>query len=478
MSRPRQTRIEMLEPKSDWQVESERYLWCIPSPWYSAEPETYHILFGLRFRRWQLLLAALSIHALLGYLVPLGASEPVVLALAVATGLTTAVSCPLLQQRGPRTGLVLGSACIFLGHFCLLAPSLHLLYGVCIGAGLGLNHFAVSLTLQPWYPRCRATMTSLLLASSVMGGVIAMTSLPRHVLVTPPPDDEVPAWALGVGCTATSLLLLLAVAVRTPPPSFVIDDDSPIVISTLRDAVCSRSFACLGVALVLKAAATAVLSRQLLTTWLESTTTEAVVPALLLLVSLPVLVAFVSDIPCGRSPAWRRHWFVLSLASLQVLLALVAPVSSPWLLVCEVTLDMAFLGLLPAFLWDLFGAATYVSIYSYCLAIISSAIVASLALVPPNDVWSDDGMLLGVTAVALLSLCCVRHDATGRWCGSHTKRQSVMMTAVIDPPYDTVRAFVESQQRASELVLLARESDFSQAILAPRSSTGGSSIYI
>ncbi|OQR91242.1 hypothetical protein ACHHYP_04846 [Achlya hypogyna] len=460
-----------MEPKSDWQVESERYLWAIPSPWYSREPETYHIAFGVRFHRWQLLAAAVGIHAVLGFITALGGSRTSAAAFAGAFGLTAVAVHPLLRWRGPRTALVLGTASVIVAHIAVLLPT-DVVYGALLGAGASMAHIAVVASLQP--PAHSAVVRPLFSPCHAAHYSRRRTVRPR---VSPV------GWALGTGGGIGVALLLLTIVVRTPPPDYCGDDGAPIVISTAGDTVRSRAFAALGVATAAQAAITALLSLELSVdfAWTASDVAAVATAAVVAMVA----VGWTTDLACGRSPVWRRHLALVALFGLQLALAVALhalDVSSGGPLAAFAVGDIVFFALLPVFLWDQFGPTAHLWAYGLLLALGGAAAVVVVGAWTPMPLPSHALRLacVAVAAVSMVAICFVPTGPPTPWAcySGPSKRSSILMTEVVAPPRATVQAFVESQQRASELVLLARDSVFSQAILAPRSSTGGSSIYI
>ncbi|CAI5712748.1 unnamed protein product [Hyaloperonospora brassicae] len=199
-------------------------------------------MFLLTFSRWYLFLAAFVVQFCIGCIYSWSVlNHPIDLAVydnarkgrAVNTfyiavgvfGAATSTLGPTIERKGPRWGVLVGTALFMAGHVvtaigCHYASiaCIYIGYGVITAIGMGMCYISPVATLQKWFPDYRGTAAGFAVAGYGAGSVVwSKVYLPTIDAVGLP-------WMFVVlGSIMSVAMFAAAFALRVPPPDFTVN---------------------------------------------------------------------------------------------------------------------------------------------------------------------------------------------------------------------------------------------------------------
>ncbi|CAK4321813.1 unnamed protein product [Aphanomyces euteiches] len=222
--------------KSPEQIEAEKHLLCVP--WFNNR---YLTSTAIRFNRWILFGAAFvsqfccgSLYAWSIYNGPIDAyiygsptAGKAVYAFYLACvllGSAATLVGPWLERHGPKSGLLLGTTCFFVGYViatislaCKSIVGVYIGYGVVSGFGIGVNYITPASALMKWFPDMRGTA-----AGFAVGGFGASSLLWSKVYLPAIDAMGLPGSFIFLGSIMSMVMYCCAIVMRTPPPGFTI----------------------------------------------------------------------------------------------------------------------------------------------------------------------------------------------------------------------------------------------------------------
>ncbi|KAH9109915.1 hypothetical protein AeMF1_015125, partial [Aphanomyces euteiches] len=222
--------------KSPEQIEAEKHLLCVP--WFNNR---YLTSTAIRFNRWILFGAAFvsqfccgSLYAWSIYNGPIDAyiygsptAGKAVYAFYLAcvlVGSSATLVGPWLERHGPKSGLLLGTTCFFVGYViatislaCKSIIGVYIGYGVVSGFGIGVNYITPASALMKWFPDMRGTA-----AGFAVGGFGASSLLWSKVYLPAIDAMGLPGSFIFLGSIMSMVMYCCAIVMRTPPPGFTI----------------------------------------------------------------------------------------------------------------------------------------------------------------------------------------------------------------------------------------------------------------
>ncbi|EQC30216.1 hypothetical protein SDRG_12067 [Saprolegnia diclina VS20] len=225
-------------PKSSRQIDAERYLFCLPSPFAC---DTYYVSRGVAFSRWHLFFAAFVTQFCVGSLYawsvynayiddyifgdPTAGHAVVAFYLACGSlGLSAAILGPWLERTGPRFAIAVGATLFVLGHigaglgiYYKSMALVYVMYGGVVGSGIGICYISPVATLQKWFPDLRGTAGGFAVCGFGAGPVLWALLFPYPIKVWGTP---VYLSFMVFGAGMSLILYGCAIVMRTPPPGF------------------------------------------------------------------------------------------------------------------------------------------------------------------------------------------------------------------------------------------------------------------
>uniref|UniRef100_M4C362 Major facilitator superfamily (MFS) profile domain-containing protein n=1 Tax=Hyaloperonospora arabidopsidis (strain Emoy2) TaxID=559515 RepID=M4C362_HYAAE len=199
-------------------------------------------MFGIRFSRWYLFVAAFAVQVCLSCIYAWSVlNQPVDFAIygdatkgrAVNTfyiclgvsGITTAALGPIIERRGPRWAVSIGSTLFLIGHTvtgigchykCITC--VYVGYGVINAIGMAMCYISTVSTLQKWFPDYRGTAAGFAVAGSGAGAAVwSKVYLPTINAV------GLPWMFVLLGSIMSAIMYASTIAMRVPPPEFTVN---------------------------------------------------------------------------------------------------------------------------------------------------------------------------------------------------------------------------------------------------------------
>ncbi|ETI49061.1 hypothetical protein PPTG_10127 [Phytophthora nicotianae INRA-310] len=199
-------------------------------------------MFGFTFSRWYLFIAAFVVQFCLGCIYAWSVlNHPIDLAVygdakkgrAVNTfyismgvcGTATAGLGPLIERKGPRWAVSIGTTFFLIGHI-VTALGIHyksiawiyIGYGVISAIGMGMCYISPVSTLQKWFPDYRGTAAGFAVAGSGAGSVV------WSKVYLPTIDAVGLAWMFVLlGAIMCAAMYASVLVLRVPPPDFTVN---------------------------------------------------------------------------------------------------------------------------------------------------------------------------------------------------------------------------------------------------------------
>ncbi|OQR83415.1 Major Facilitator Superfamily (MFS) [Achlya hypogyna] len=219
--------------KSPCEEAAERWFVAVPRPCGDGFV-TWH---GVRFRRWQLLLATVAVQLCCGVVYAYPVLSPAIAsrfdgaravdieyAACAAIGMIGTFAGPALERHPPRAAMALGSALTLLGlgiaHAAVALEAFWLLVaggGVLLGAGSMVLLLVSIATVQKWFPNSRGLAMGVSCASFALG--IWCWCLLFAAFAAADVATVFPCCAL----VAAPVLMLSSIAMRSPPLDYVVN---------------------------------------------------------------------------------------------------------------------------------------------------------------------------------------------------------------------------------------------------------------
>jgi len=130
--------------------------------------------------------------------------------------LSTLLSGPLVDKKGPRIALVIGAVLygggLVLSSLVTNTGMLYLTYGVLSGAGVGFVYVCPLATLIKWFPTHRGMITGLSVGAFGGGSIIFQKVIAHYLTIT-----DVSGSFLYLGLLSIGLILVGAIFTNNPP---------------------------------------------------------------------------------------------------------------------------------------------------------------------------------------------------------------------------------------------------------------------
>ncbi|KAF0720373.1 Aste57867_348 [Aphanomyces stellatus] len=150
-------------------------------------------------------------------------------------GVAAALSGPLIEREGPRTGMSMATVLVTVGYVLsqlavsATSPTFLLIgCGVFCGAGFGIVLVTTMAVVQKWFPDFRGLVSGICMCSFGLGNtalsLIYTKALNRGGLLEPVTDvSHVPQIFWSTGLVIVVILCVTTFVIRTPPPTYIVN---------------------------------------------------------------------------------------------------------------------------------------------------------------------------------------------------------------------------------------------------------------
>ncbi|KAF0718408.1 Aste57867_1718 [Aphanomyces stellatus] len=150
-------------------------------------------------------------------------------------GVAAALAGPIIERRGPRTGMALATMLISVGFVqsqlgvSTSSPTFLMIgYGVFCGAGFGVALVTTMSIVQKWFPDLRGLVSGVCMCAFGMGNTafsfVYVKALHRGGILDPVTDcSHIPQIFWTTGLPIVVVLVLTTFVIRTPPPTYIVN---------------------------------------------------------------------------------------------------------------------------------------------------------------------------------------------------------------------------------------------------------------